>query len=80
MHGQIIDLDNNTNKIAEQIKLLFKNKCEYVVIENNNTLEIDKITPYYEVLNSKIGIVRQVGTDSNQNNYWAPGNARPTLL
>lgn len=75
MYGKIINLDINTDNISEQIKLLFKNKCEYVVIKNNNTLlEIDKITPYYELLNSKIGIVRQVDiakyTDLNQNNYW----------
>lgn len=76
MKFHIIKLNDNVDNIAKEIKLHFLNKCNYIIIQNDKYLKNNEedIRHFYELLNTKIGIIRNVDktkyTDENQDNYW----------
>jgi hypothetical protein len=69
--------ENFTAKIANYIKSLFKKGTHFITIKNNNSLNNKDLTGFYETINHKIGIMREIDKDKykdeykvGEKNYW----------
>jgi hypothetical protein len=84
------DYKNNINLLANNIKKIFSNNYEFIIIKNNSFLfeeneenEENKIMNFYKKLNNLLGEVKLVDknkySDANQDDYWVDVEYTPLM-